>query len=421
MSRLVTPKLTRHIPHEPTPKQSAFLLLDHLEAFYGGAGGGGKSDGLLMAALQYADVPGYAAILFRRTLTDLSLPEALMDRSHHWLDGTSAQWNGQTNTWSFPTGGDPARLVFGYMDNDRDRQRYSSAAFQFVGFDEVTQFPQKWVMDMFARLRRLKGSVIPIRLRSASNPGGIGHDWVKARYVEASPSEGRPFIRALLADNPFLDQAAYQKSLMFLDPITREQILRGDWTVREGGNLFRREWFEIVDALPAETAKTVRYWDLAATEQKNGDDPDWTRGALMVKSQNGLYYIRDMKKARSSSFHVEQLISQTAKLDGRDVPIYIEQEPGSSGKALINNYIRTILAGYAAHGNPVTGDKVTRAAPVASQAEAGNIKLLRGSWNAEFLDELEAFPNGPHDDQVDAVSGAFGKLTGVVEPTISFL
>ncbi len=102
--------MTRYIPHTPTARQAAFLLLPDQEVFFGGAAGGGKSDALLMAALQYVDAPKYAAILFRRTYADLSLPGALMDRAHEWLDGTDAVWNEQTKTWRFPSG---ATLSFG--------------------------------------------------------------------------------------------------------------------------------------------------------------------------------------------------------------------------------------------------------------------------------------------------------------------
>ena len=93
---------SRYIPHRPTTKQAAFLALTEREALYGGAAGGGKSDALLMAALMFADVPGYAAILFRRTFADLALPQALMARAHEWLQGTDAHWNERDKTWTFP-------------------------------------------------------------------------------------------------------------------------------------------------------------------------------------------------------------------------------------------------------------------------------------------------------------------------------
>ena len=96
------------------------MLLPNLEAFFGGAGGPGKSDALLMAALQWVDTPGYNALLLRKSYTDLALPEALMDRAGQWLRGTGARWKTQEKAWHFPSG---ARLVFGYLETERDKYR----------------------------------------------------------------------------------------------------------------------------------------------------------------------------------------------------------------------------------------------------------------------------------------------------------
>lgn len=394
------------IPHDPTPKQAEFLMIDEVrDALYGGAAGGGKSDALLMAALKYVHVPGYAAIIFRRTFTDLAQPGALIPRAHEWLDGTRAKWKEKTKTWVFPSG---ATLTFAYLQNENDKFNYQGAEFQFIGFDELTQFEESQFRYLFSRLRRLKGSSIPLRVRSATNPGGRGHGWVKQRYLTEGRTKKRVFVPASLNDNPHLDADEYKESLEELDPVTRRQLLAGDWDSAVEGDKFKRHWFEVVDDYPRD-AKSVRYWDLAATEPKPGKDPDWTAGVHMAEKQ-GIYYIVDVRRDRLSPKKVEDMISGTAAEDGRGVIIHMEQEPGSSGVNTIDHYQRTVLKGYAFYGDRATGNKEIRANPLSSAAEAGNVKLVSGPWITDFLDELTQFPGGLHDDQCDAASGAFSKL-----------
>jgi hypothetical protein len=255
---LAQPRMGReYSPHEPYPKQRTFLELDCREALYGGAAGGGKSDALLLSALEYVHEPGYAAILFRRTYTELALPEAIMARSHEWLAGTDARWVDKDKQWLFPSG---ATLTFGYLDGPRDHLRYQGAAFQFVGWDELTQFPEKPYRYLFSRLRRLKGSTVPVRVRSATNPGGPGHEWVKARWgipddVDFSRvynANGRVFVPARRTDNAALDHDAYEESLAELDTITREQLDKGRW-VRDTSGLIYSDFDRsraVVDFLP---------------------------------------------------------------------------------------------------------------------------------------------------------------------------
>lgn len=371
---------------------------------------------LLMGALQYVNRPKYAALLLRKSFSDLSLPGALMDVAQQWLSNTRAKWHDKEKSWVFPSG---ATVTFGYLDTSTDKFRYQSSEFQFCGFDELTQFPEADYRYLFSRLRRLEKSDIPIRMRAASNPGNIGHDWVKQRFM-TEQNEERVFLPAKLDDNPHLDRVEYEKALQELDPITRQQLLAGDWTARYGGNKFKREWFEIVDAAPADCQK-VRFWDMAATEAKQGKDPDWTAGCLMGKSKDNKLYILDMRRMRGTPGSNEAMVKQVAELDGRTVPIRMEQEPGSSGVKVIDDYKRRVLMGWDFDGIPSTGSKEVRANPVASQAEAGNIKLVRGSWINAFLDEAELFPLGSHDDQVDSVSGCLAFLTGKKEVNVRWL
>jgi hypothetical protein len=142
----------------PHPAQQRFLFHAYTrEVFYGGAGGGGKSQALWYAALQYVNNPGYAALILRRTYADLALAGALMDRSHEYLHGLPARWNGQTKTWTFPSG---ATVSFGYLESERDKYRYKSSEFQYVAFDELTEFEESQYTYLFTRLRRREGVAV---------------------------------------------------------------------------------------------------------------------------------------------------------------------------------------------------------------------------------------------------------------------
>jgi predicted phage terminase large subunit-like protein len=359
-------------------------------------------------------------MLFRRTYADLALPGAIMERAAEWLGPTPARWNGTEKRWTFPSG---ATLGFGYLDKANDHYRYQGMQAQFIGIDELTQLEDRPALYLFSRLRRLKGSQVPIRYRCGTNPGGIGHGWVKDRYIpdnfEAMPREERfskpwmkgerLFVPARLQDNLALDRDEYRESLKELDPFTRAQLEEGDWTEYSGG-LFRREWFEIVGEAPAEMQR-VRAWDLAGGEKEPGKDPDWTAGVRMGRHRNGVCYVEDVKRVRASSLSVENLIRQTAELDGPSVRVSVEREPGSAGKALIERYHREVLAGFIFDAEEPSGDKTTRARGLASAAEAGNVKLVRGPWCRDFLEELAVFPYGAFDDQVDGAAYAHNRLT----------
>lgn len=421
LARALTPRLTDYIPHAPHPTQAAFLLLDHREVLFGGAAGGGKSDALLMAALQYVDVPGYSALLLRRTFAQLVQADSLIPRSHEWLQGTDARWNEQQHQWTFPSG---AVLKFGHLQHENDKYDYQGAAYHFLGFDELTQFTNTQYTYLFSRARRRKqepgkpppaASWVPVRVRASANPGGDGHAWVKQRFLVEGRAKGRVFVPSKLEDNPSLDREDYGKSLAELDPVTRKQLEDGDWDIVPRGKLFDRAWFRLVDAIPPVVlakGKRVRYWDLAATEvSADAKDPDWTAGTLLYE-YGGDYYVRNVRRTRENPGGTEAFIRRAAEEDGYEVPIWIEQEPGSSGKSIVDHYARTVLKGYTVRGNRETGNKVARAEPVSSAAEKGRVFLGPGSWRTEFLDELHVFPQtGQHDDQVDATSGAFRKVS----------
>lgn len=493
-----------YIPHVPHPPQQAFLLLSFIaEVFYGGAAGGGKSDAGLMSSLQYADVPGYSALIIRRTYADLALPGAIMARAEEWLSGTGAHKKDGGKLWEFPTSDPsrPATLQFGYAQTHADVLRYQGAEFQSIFVDELTHFEERTYRYLFSRLRgpaapcalcdhptsqpagqprqhdedhdhcacghehapfdecagpadrggacgctdyrpvgcpcleayadrealddlgkplfspAADGTTladVPLRMRSGSNPGGVGHEWVRSRFVDPTTKErGAVFVPAKLSDNPSLDRKAYRQSLGLLTEVERARLEDGNWDVADDGDTFDRSWFRIVDEAPAD-CRWLRYWDCAATvpNPKKRNDPDWTVGTLLGLSPEGQWFVGDVVRFRKSPLDTEKAIAQTAAVDGRRVPVRMEQEPGSSGVGVIDHYRRTVLVGYDFDGVRPVLSKEERAAPFARAAQAGNVKLLSAPWNREWLDELAGFPNLPHDDQVDSASGAQEALVG---------
>jgi len=383
-----------YIPAKPTPHQLAFLVAEEREVLLTGSGGCGKTVGLLMAALADVDRPGYRALLGQRTLAG---PVSLQELAREWLESTSAAWDSNARVWRFPSG---ASLDFGH-----ERLLYLAGEYHFVGCDDVVLFAEHEYRRLFQVWRRRQGSTTPMRVRVATSPGGPGHDWVRERFAIDNPQSvlplGRRTVFAQMSDNEHLDREEYRRSLANLDPVRRAQLETGDWSIRQGGAIFQRQWFRIVDRAPA-GLRRVRFWDLAATAEPTRTDllydPDYTVGALLGQAHDGTVYVLDVIRRRLDSHDVKRLVRQTAELDGREVVIGMEQESGASGKSVISDY-RRALAGYVFQPRQPFADKVTRAAPYASYAEGGGVRLVRAPWNAAFLQEHEQFPLGEHDDQ----------------------
>lgn len=183
------------------------------------------------------------------------------------------------------------------------------------------------------------------------------------------------------------------------------------------GGMFKVDKFQIIDQMPAEVSivHSVRFWDKAGTAElldrnKAGKGPAYTVGTKMHKIANGKWIISDVIRGRYESHERERLILSTAELDGHNVEVYHEQEPGSGGKQ--SAQATTInLAGFHVEADLPKGDKVYRADPYSVQVNEGNVLLLRGEWNHEFIEEHRFFPVSTFKDQVDASSGAFSKLT----------
>ena len=227
------------------------------------------------------------------------------------------------------------------------------------------------------------------------------------------------FVSASLDDNPALTRAdpGYRGRLESLPLVERERLLGRNWNVRPAAGLyFRREYFPIVESVPTKKVQRVRGWDLAATQPTpSNPDPDWTVGFLLVKDQRGEVYLADVKRGRGGPGWVEDLVVETAKADGHQTEIHLWQDPGGAGKSQAD-YLRKKLAGYRVHITPARESKTTYAGPLSSYAEprggVGHVSMLRAPWNEPWLAEAVGFPDGRHDDQVDAASGAFLQLHG---------
>jgi predicted phage terminase large subunit-like protein len=182
------------------------------------------------------------------------------------------------------------------------------------------------------------------------------------------------------------------------------------------GSIFKTERIEVIAAAPA-GGMIVRAWDLAATEQTGGRDPDWTVGIKLMRNAEGRFFVLDVIRFRGSPNEVERAVLNTAQQDGGGVRIGLPQDPGQAGKQQVL-YLTSKLAGFRVSSSTETGSKETRAMPVASQAEVGNVALVRAPWNRPLLEELTSFPAGTHDDQVDALSRAFGMLVQLHAPIL---
>lgn len=235
---------------------------------------------------------------------------------------------------------------------------------------------------------------------------------------EASRVEVVSFPAIAEQDEPFRKKGEplfpELKSLAFLEE-QRASMTEASWgalyqqsPIQRGGGMFPVERFVILDHAPApkDISASVRYWDKAGTEGGSGAQ---SAGVLMHRLVDGRHVVADVTAGRWQALEREQRIRHCAEVDGRAIPVWTEQEPGSGGKESAERTI-AMLAGWNAHADRVTGDKETRAEPYAAQVQGGNVCLVRADWNRSFIEQHDTFPAGKLKDQVDAAGGAFSKL-----------
>ncbi len=307
------------------------------------------------------------------------------------------------------------------MIRHRGRTSWSgqSSEYQYIGYDELTHFSLVQYLYLFSRLRRLKGTPVPLRMRSGTNPGGPGHEWVRKRWnLPDGPQPGskRVFIAANLHDNPFLESDEYAESLDQLGDVTKAQLLSGDWTATSTGGYFVAEnfrrigWDEVPDA--KEFVAIIRYWDFAATEPSDlNPDPDYTVGLKLGMTRTGSgdptlcdWYVFDVERFRGNPGTVENRIRAVALKDRYRVVQWLEQERGGAGKLNFHNYAVNVLTESVARPLYAQGKKEEKAMIAAARVNEGRVFLVDGPWVDDFVAECAVFPLGSHDDQVDGLS-----------------
>jgi len=302
-----------------------------------------------------------------------------------------------------------------------DPQKYRGSEWAGILIDELTKHeeyvePEIRFFDVLDGSLRWPG-ITDSFFATTSNPDGPGQIWVREFFIEKKLPERRQpqadkflYMEGVREDDNLLPPEYWQAIESVGENLFRAWV-GGDWYVEFGGYMFKRSWFDIAEALPADIVKLVRYWDKAGTSGGG----KYTAGVLIAKTLSGIFYIVDVARGQWGAGERERNIKQTAQLDrekwGNRLSIYHEQEPGSGGKESAEATTR-MLAGFDVHPDKVTGDKNSRCSPLAAQAEARNVKMLKGKWNVDFLDEISVVPNSDVRDQVDAAGGAFNKLTG---------
>ncbi len=231
----------------PQPRQAAFMARPEYEALYGGAAGGGKSDALVIEALRQVHIPHYKGLILRKTFPQLA---ELIDKtlSYYPRAFPKARYNASSHCWRFPSG---AKILFGAMQHTKDRVKYQGQAYDFIAFDELTHFTFDEYSYLFSR-NRPNGAGTRVYIRATANPGGVGHGWVKERFITAAPPmqpiceavswrepdgteqkrvQKRIFVPSSVFDNPALLQndPAYVQRLASMPEAERKALLYGDW------------------------------------------------------------------------------------------------------------------------------------------------------------------------------------------------
>lgn len=453
---------------QPGP-QTAFLSTPADIAIYGGAAGGGKSWALLAEPVRHIKNPKFGAVIFRRTTTQIRNEGGLWDESSYMYPGLGGDPKEMALDWRFPSG---ANVSMAHLEHDKSVLNWQGSQVTLMLFDELTHFTARQFFYMMSRNRSTSG--IRPYIRATTNPDAdswvaefiewwidqetgyaipersgvlrwfvrIGDNIIWADspeeleiYTMPSPDGGEmpipaksvTFIASKLTDNKILMAAdpGYMANLMSLPLVERERLLGGNWKIRpSAGMYFKRDWVTVVD-IPPVCIRKARGWDLAATPLTGQNNPDGTASVKLgiTGDEKPKIVVFDCTYDFKSPAGVEKLVKEIAKKDAErdpDIVIDIAQDPGQAGKSQIESYT-AMLNDYDVRSSPETGEKTTRFSPFSAQCEAGNVIVVRGSWNEKFFEQLENFPEMSKDDIVDATSRAFAAVKKARAKAMMFL
>lgn len=429
------------IQQEPFFNQIKFLICDEEELLFGGQAGGAKTSALLMSALMYCDyIPKgenktvYDALILRRTLDDLEMPNAILDRAKTWLlpfeDKGLVQYKDLKKKFTFHNG---ATLTFRYLAHNNDLNKYQGAELQFIGFDELTQFPENQYLYLHSRLRKTEDNPIPLRMRGASNPGGVGHDWVKKRFIKKdSPCY---YIPSAYTDNPYLNHEEYGKQLDKLDELTKQQLKYGNWDiVLNSGLLMSLETYN-QRLIPLQTFKDWKplYTTIGVDPASTGTDKFAMSCLVYFENKKLVLVDMDATPDQDQEHRLRSFILRNQQWKPRC--INFEREAGSSPHFAMN-YWGDLLGdlgmklGFYVSDTPAStlGGKYQRAYPVAYHIRNGTMlinkdipKIRLDGEVYNFVDVLqnqliyvhpdrEVMKDYPSPDELDSAGYAFSKM-----------
>ena len=389
---------------QPGP-QTALLECGIFDVLYGGARGGGKTDGLLGDWSSHAATWGRRArgILFRRTYDEL---DEVMNRAEELFTGY-ATFRASKLRWDFPNG---ATLKLRYLKRDQDASHYQGHSYTWAGIDEAGNFADPDPIDKItATLRSPYG--VEVCLRLTANPGGPGHSWIKARYMDGhtpmqpflDPQTGlwRVFIPSRLENNALLtaNDPNYAKRLRGAGPPWLVAAwLNGDWNANPEGGIIKAAWFRRYNVIPAGCDVIVHSWDTAYKADQINDysvNTIWRLG----RGERG-YWLQDVFRQRLEYPSLKRAIISMAE---RDRPAAILIEDKASGQSLIQELRDgTSLPIIAIEPE---ADKETRMFTASASYESGLVHHPeKAPWLVDFEIELTTFPLAPHADQVDSTS-----------------